>query len=275
MLKTIKHSHGFSLVELAIVLVIVGVLISSFIGTLGSRIENTRRSDTLDQLNVIKDAIIGFASSKGRIPCPALTNSAGQEAPAAPVSGDSCDVQHGFVPGRTLGLQGGYNRDSLLLDSWGNPIRYSVTTADGDAFTEPQGIVGSGDGMREVGIANLSPNLTICNRDSTDNNNCLPAGVFEISGNVPFILLSLGKDGSDWVANVPAGESDQKENSGEIAVAANVAGEDIAYLVGDNRVFVSKTFSGVGATAGYYDDIIVWESPYVLYTKMIEAGRLP
>jgi len=265
-----NYQKGFSLVELAIVLVIVGVLISSFIGTLGSRIENTRRSDTLEQLNIIKDAIIGFASTNGRIPCPAIATSGGQENLVA--GPPTCNTQHGFVPGRTLGLQGSYNRDTLLLDSWGNPIRYSVTNANAGAFdfTSTPGV---GVGIQGVGIRFLNPNLIICSADSTNGTSCA-GGPVTLSGNAPFIILSLGKDGSNFVTTVIP-NSDQGENSGEATAVANAAGENIAYLVGANRVFVSRTFSGVGATAGYYDDIIVWESPFVLYTKMFEAGRLP
>jgi len=254
-----KNISGFTLIELAIVLVIVGVLMGSFIGSLASRIETTQRNNAKNQLEDIKMAILGFAAAEGKLPCPATTVSAGGADPADGV----CTLQHGFVPGRTLGLDGAYNMDNLLIDTWGNPIRYSVTT--GPDFT-------TAGNMAATTMAVLAPNLVVCSEDSAAADSC-SAGL-ELIDNAPFILLSLGKDGSAFVSNV-APNSDQGENAGEVAVAANAAGENLAYTVGGNRVFVSKEFSAVGSTAGQFDDLIVWVSPYILYSRMIEAGQLP
>lgn len=266
----ISNQAGFTLVELAIVLVIVGVLLGGFIGTLSSRIESTQRSNAQDQLEDIKSALLGYASAKGRLPCPTTTTGGGEEQPA----GGSCTIQHGFVPGRTLGLSGAYNFDDLLLDTWGNPIRYSVSDDFGtDAFTTPYTGVGNG-GMKDVGMDVLRPNLIVCDGDSTSGSDC-SGGANKILENAPFILLSLGKDGNEFVVNTANASTDQGENSAEADVTANAAGENLAYSVGNNRVFVSKSYSGVGATADQFDDVVVWVSPYILYSRMIEAGQLP
>ncbi len=255
---------GFTLVELAIVLVIVGVLLGGFIGSLASRIEVTQRDNTKDQLEDIKSALLGFAGAEGRLPCPTTTTGDGEE---QPVGGGACTLQYGFVPGRTLGLSGAYNLDDLLVDAWGNPIRYSVTTSDTDAFTTS----GVGD-IQDTGMATLDPNLVVCSEDSAAGTSCSAGNT--LLDKAPFILLSLGKDGNEFVTTV-APSSDQGENAGEATVAANATGENLAYTVGNNRVFVSKDFSGVDSTAGQFDDLIVWVSPYILYSRMIEAGQLP
>ena len=52
-----KKQSGFTLIELAIVLVIVGVLIGSFVGTLGARIDTTRRAEAEADLEIIKTAL--------------------------------------------------------------------------------------------------------------------------------------------------------------------------------------------------------------------------
>ena len=262
----LKKNKGFSLIELSIVLVIVGILAGSFISTIGSRIENTRRSDTIAQLNTIRDAIIGFASSKGRLPCPADTDTLGVESPDG---GGAC-LQHGFIPGKTLGLRGSYNRDELLLDNWGNPIRYSVTLTSASLNGIPD-FTTTGE-MQAEGIDTLVPDLNICDEDSTAADVC--AGSNSLINNAPFIIMSLGKDGDSFVAAIKPNTA-QGENSGEVLATKNAAGEDIAYLLPGNRAFVSKVYSSEGSAAGYYDDILIWESPFVLYAKMIEAGRLP
>ena len=277
MLKTAtgfkQQQSGFTLIEIAVVLVIIGILVGSFIGAFADRIETTRRDNTSKQLEEIRSAILGFASAQGRLPCPSTTTSIGLE---QPVGGGVCTWQHGFVPGRTLGINGAYNRDNLLIDSWGNPIRYSITTSNLSAFTSPYTVPpppALPTGIKGVGMAVLNPNLVVCDGDSTSGTACA-GGVNPLIDSAPFILLSLGKDGSDFVAAV-APDSDQGENAREAVVAANAGGENLAYTVGNNRVFVSKSYSSVDAAAGQFDDIIVWESRYIIYSRMLEAGQLP
>jgi len=261
---------GFTLIEIAVVLVIVGILLGSFIGSITQRIETTQREKTKKQLQEIRMALLGFASTRGRLPCPTTTTGAGIEVPAlGSTSVIACTLRHGFVPGKTLGIDGAYNRDNLLIDAWGNPIRYSVTNSNNNAFTSAPGF-GS---MRDVQMENLQPNLNICTVDSTQSNTCDSVNTTLIN-NAPFVLLSLGKDGRDFVATL-APNSDQGENAGEVAVVANAAGENLAYTVSNGNAFVSKSYSSVDSTAGLFDDLIIWESPYVLYARMMEAGRLP
>ncbi len=259
---SIQHRHrGFTLIELAIVLVIIGVVLSGFLATLSSRIEHSRRDQTKIQLQEIKQALIGFAMANGRFPCPATSLSNGAE---APVGGGACASIHGFVPGQTLDLRGEYNRDSLLLDSWHNPIRYSVTSVNVNALTTTNGI-------RNATMALFTPNLRICDGDSASNTTCSGRTLVD---NAPFVLISLGNDGNVF-AGVTAANSDQGENAGEALMLANPAGENIAYTVGNNRVFVSKEYSETGSTSGKFDDILEWASIYEIYVRMMDAGQLP
>ncbi len=268
----IKKESGFTLIEIAVVLVIVGLLLGSFMGSLSQRIETTQRVNSKKQLEDIKRALLGFVSAQGRLPCPTTTAANGFEVPfSGSTTVTPCTLQHGFIPGKTLGIDGAYNLDNLLLDVWGNPLRYSVTTNNSNAFTTPYTVPGAG-GMKDVGMGVLLPDLVICDGDSSQPDLC--TGVTTLINSAPFVVLSLGKDGSAFVTNL-APNSDQGENAGEATVAANVAGENLAYTVASGNAFVSKSFSSEGSTAGQFDDLIVWESPYVLYSHMMEAGHLP
>lgn len=264
-MHNVNNQRGFTLIEIAVVLVIVGILIGSFIGTFADRIETTRRDNTKKQIEDIKLAILGFASAKGRLPCPAATTSVGQE---QPLGGGACALQHGFVPAATMGLNGAVNRDGLLIDSWGNPIRYSVTASDTNAFTKS----GLG-GIKDTGMAALTPDLVICSGDSTSGTDCV-GGPSKLADNATFVILSLGKDGNEFVTNLVP-NTDEGENSSEAVVMANAAGENLAYTVAANRVFVSKSYSDIDSAAGRFDDLIIWVSPYIIYSWMIEAGQLP
>ena len=269
MLKTKPiRKNGFTLIEIAVVLVVVGFLLGSFVGSLTQRIETTQRKNTKNQLEDIKVAILGFVSAEGRLPCPTTTTGNGFEVHA----GGNCTLQHGFVPGKTLGIDGAYNRDNLLVDVWRSPIRYSVTSANSNAFTTQYTSPGNG-GMKDIGMASLLPDINICDGDSTQVNTC-DASVNTLINNAPFILLSLGKDGGEFITNL-APNSDQGENAGEALVPANPAGENIAYTVSNGNTFVNKIFSSVDSTAGQYDDLVTWESPYIVYSRMLEAGHLP
>lgn len=274
----INKQSGFTLIEIAVVLVLVGLLLGSFIGSLTQRIETSQRESARKQLEDIKTALLGFASARGRLPCPTTTTGNGNEVPiGGSTIATSCTLQHGFIPGRTLSIDGPYNRDNLLIDVWGNPIRYSVTTADANAFTTPYTVPGAG-GIKDVGMANLFPDLVICAGVSGAANSC-GAGVVTLIDRTPFVVLSLGKDGSNFVESITPSAvpstTDQAENAGEAFVAANAAGENLEYTVGGGNAFVSKSYSGVNAAAGQFDDLIIWESPYIIYSRMMDAGQLP
>ena len=116
---------GFSLLELAIVLLIVGVLLGGLIMPLSARMEQQRFATTREQLDVIQDALTGYALARDSLPCPATPASDGQSA----ITGGGCTRQHGFVPAVTLGLPGAQNEDQLLLDAWGSPSATRSPTA--------------------------------------------------------------------------------------------------------------------------------------------------
>lgn len=266
-----KKESGFTLIEIAVVLVLVGLLLGSFIGSLNQRIESTQREKTKNQLNDIRTALLGFVSARGRLPCPTSTTGGGFEEPFGGSDvATPCTIIHGFVPGKTLGIDGAYNLDNLLLDVWGNPYRYSVSDRQLNAFTTAYTAPGAG-GMADIGMANLQPDLVICDADSGSANVCIGANTIILG--TAFVVLSLGKDGSDFVTNL-APNSDQGENAGEATVAANGAGENLAYTVSNGNAFVSKSYSATGSAAGFFDDMIVWESQYVIYARMLEAGHV-
>src|SRR3989339_201838 len=66
-----KSLAGFSLVEMAIVLAIVGLLLGGLIPTLSAQMESQRINETRKQLDEIQQALVGYAIINGRLPCPA------------------------------------------------------------------------------------------------------------------------------------------------------------------------------------------------------------
>lgn len=284
-----KYNTGFTLIEVAIVMVIIGLALAASIAPLSSQIERSKIAETDAILNDVMEALYGFAIANGRLPCPATAQSLGAEAPLG--GGILCtgasvaNGAHGFVPGMSLGINGKYNDDELLLDAWGNPIRYSVTQSDNDPTPTPPGpppantpdnIVDftSAAEIQNVGIANLLPNLVICSRNSPNAGLCLPAAPTNntLASNAVVVIMSLGEDGMRPVIGI-----DQRENSfgATLVAAAPPAGTGLTYQIGTDRVFVSRSYKNTTTGTGAYKHQIKWMSPNTLYAKMIAAGQLP
>ena len=237
--------HGFSLVELAIVLLILGILGTSAILMFNAQVEAKLFADTQRTLDQAREAVMGFALRFGRLPCPATTVSGGVE---SPTTGGICTIDlnsgtptaPGFVPAVTLGL-GPTDPNGFLLDAWGNPIRYAVTRSNGDAFTTT-------NMMKTAGITNLNPDLTVCiTRIGATGPTC-GAGRDDIK--TPVVMFSTGKSFKAVGTLGP----DETEN-------LNSAGLG-------NKVFVSHE------PGGQFDDLVIWLSPNILYNRLIAAGAI-
>jgi prepilin-type N-terminal cleavage/methylation domain-containing protein len=241
-----KKQKGFTLVELAIVLVIIGVLLGSFIGSLASRIEITRYNDTKDELEDIKASLIAHAFSMGPgngfLPCPdapddmdadGISDGDG-EAEAACTAAAGTDA--GSIPWVTLGLG--------AADSWNNRYDYWVD----DTFSQPFILTTGSSG-----------------RVNTRSNDGTTTPL--LANNIVAVIYSRGKNGlgsvgvdGSFKSPIPlTGHPDELENQD-----------------GDG-VFVSRspTYGDDTTDVGTFDDIVVWISEYELKAKMVEAGALP
>ena len=235
-IMNIRYQRGFSLVELAVVLVILGFILAALLMPLQAQRENTFRAQTDSQLEIAKKALIGFAQTNGRLPCPATAASGGLEAPAG---GGTCTNQLGFLPAATLGLQPS-DADGFAIDGWGNRMFYAVTqvnTAGGAATPD----FTTTNEMSNVGVANLAPNLVVCSEAAT----C--PGTFLID-NAVAVIYSLGPTGA-----LASQGADEDENPA---------------APGADTQFVSRT------PMPTFDHMVTWVSPYVLYNAMIQAGQL-
>ncbi len=253
-----RQQGGFSLIELAIVILIMGLVLGGIAMPLSVQRENARIKQGDEQIAMVQSAIEGFALANGRLPCPATPASDGVADP----SGGGCTTQHGFVPATTLNLHGSRNDDNLLLDPWGAPLRYSVTASDADTdgnwdFTVP------GE-MRDVTMALLQPDIHVCSSASgASNTSCAGANV-TLSDAAPMIVYSLGKDWASFSS------PDQLENVGT-TLGGGASGA--TYRVADNLVFVSRGRSK--ASGDEFDDQLLWLSANSLFRRMVDAGHLP
>jgi prepilin-type N-terminal cleavage/methylation domain-containing protein len=122
----IQRHTGFTLVELAIVLLIIGILMSAGLSLATVKRAAAQRDATQTNQLAIKQALINFLGKNQRLPCPATATSAGLEVVVLPVSTTTpCNATNsnfGLVPYQTLGLD-----RSTALDGWENFITYVVS----------------------------------------------------------------------------------------------------------------------------------------------------
>ena len=60
---------AFTLVEVAIVLVIVGLAIGGILSSLSVQVEQQKLNETRNTINNVKEALLGYAMANGRFPC--------------------------------------------------------------------------------------------------------------------------------------------------------------------------------------------------------------
>ena len=245
--KSFEHQTGFSLVEMAIVLLIVAMLLGGLLPTLSGQIEQRRVSETSKQLDEIKEALIGYAIVNGRLPCPASASSNGTESPAT--GGNCTNFYNGYLPAATLGLAG-TDSSGFAVDSWGNRIRYAVTLW---SSTSPavNNVFTTANGLSLVGISNISQDLLLVCPTATgiSNTSCASTTSLTPQG-VPAVIYSTGKNNGTGI-------------------------DEVANTDGTNKTFVSHTPAPSSAANGSFDDLVVWLSPNTLLNRMVAAGKLP
>ena len=126
--RTGARARGFSLVEMALVLLIVGLLAAVFLPATNTFLENNRRKETRAKLEALEQAMVRFVMVNRRLPCPAdgiqgtANPSSGVEQRNGAVTPATCTAMAtGVVPWRSLGVPA-----DAAMDAWGNLITYRV-----------------------------------------------------------------------------------------------------------------------------------------------------
>ncbi len=247
-MKRMMNESGFTLLEVAMVLFIVGIALSVMLSPLGDQRQRLKRAETDQQLADIQEVLLGYLAVNGQLPCPAINSSDGTEQRTSNV----CTTQHGFLPAVTLGMVGAYSdAEALLLDTWGNPYRYSISNETAAGNGSDWDFVTAADLVSAWGGTISEGDLEIC-----DAENC--GGTFTISDAV-VVVFSMG---ADWANGTTSG--DQLENLG---------GTLGAYAVPGDLEFVSKTASVIAGSE--FDDQLIWLSTQQVYAQLLTAGRIP
>lgn len=240
-------TRGFTLVELAVVLVIVGIMLGGLLIPLTAQMDQKNYGETKKLLDDAKEALYGYAMShsatdgKPYLPCPDINNDGAEEARTA----GACPYQEGRLPWATLGLS--------RADSWGNLFRYRVHPTFSNSTT----------GFTLSSTANFQ----IC-----ESSACTSI----ISTGVPAVIISHGKNGNGAY---------NAETNTLITVSASASANELDNIDGRNNPTAGNNNADTADTADVnfvstfvndtFDDVVTWISPNVLFNRMVAAGKLP
>ena len=241
-MKSNTQEKGFTLVEIAVVLVIVGLLVGSFIGTFAERIETTRRDNTVNELEEIKQVLMayGYTNSPVYLPCP--------DANLPPDGVEDRDVAGNCTAGTAVGTLPWVSLGMAQSDAWNNRYSYWVNP----------------DFARDTGF-----DLSTGDANSAQVNTRINNLAVAVATNAAAVVFSRGENGL-------GGVSIEGVNREAIPAPGNGHDDEIENA-NANSVFMQryKTEEGVAAAGGAFDDILMWINSYELKAKMVEASVLP
>jgi prepilin-type N-terminal cleavage/methylation domain-containing protein len=266
--------RGFTLIEMAIVLIIVTLLIGGLTVPLAAQIQARRVVETNKTLDEAREAIMGYAMSHTNTcsceynadgdgthdwtDCPATISCPVIDSATAPrklpltrhwlpcPDTDNDGKENRGRPGEpnacteTVGLFPWVTLSTAKQDAWGNHVGYSVS----DTFAD------SSKGITYAAVGDLQ----VCGASG--------CAMVDVADQVPAVIVSFGPNG--WGARNVNGSQladptsdDEKENTN-----------------GDSK-FVSRSPSKAGDISGEFDDLVEWISADQLRGRICPAGGCP
>lgn len=233
--RKLGQALGFTLIEMAIVLVVIGLIVSGGLVAVGPVVENAKINETVQKLDRVEQALVVHVIQHGCLPCPA---GPGEPATAAYDAGyavaggaeyttsctaAACDFAQGALPWVKLGIS-----EADASDAFGARFSYSVP-----------GALTLADSMVRTGSSYPTGPLQVTNYGGT-----------VITENAAYVLVSHGPNrGGGYLMStgtlVPSLAYASPTEPG------NADGAE-PYVQDDPRLDKSGT--------AYFDDIVRWRS---------------
>jgi prepilin-type N-terminal cleavage/methylation domain-containing protein len=249
MQKKPSSQSGFSIIEVALVMIIGGILLSLFSGTLITMISGSKMKTTQERMRTINEAIQIYAAANNRLPCVA-SRTVAANAPAAenygreitvcatgtvpagtarPLVSGSNYVRIGSVPTRTLNIP-----DETGYDGWGSRIIYAVS-----------------ENLTSTAGYNLSQGRIQINDT-----------VGTVTNNATYTVISVGPDRRGGYSSLGRLTADCAVPAGRVDIEN----------CDDDHIFVTTMMTGSTDNASHYDDYLTYFGNF--QTSLIPAGAL-
>jgi len=237
---TIKtdRQRAFTLAEMAIVVVLTGILLTLGLKMTVATLNNTAYSQTASKQAQIKTALIGFLRANGRLPCPD-TNAVPTGNEVKPCTA-SAKLAYGVVPWITLQLP----RDTAQ-DGWGNLMTYRVANGFAPVLENWTAKVAPPVPFDITQMGTPSVALTIRQGDGV--NPLVTISTFAVA-----VVLSGGKNG--FGANTILGVLNTAPPALNIDETTNATNTTTTFVV---RPYTSNP----AAVGGPFDDLVIYMLP--------------
>ena len=239
---------GFTLIEMAVVIVLMGIVMTLGLRMLQATQNNAAYTQTQTKQERIKLALIAFLRTNGRLPCP------DSALPPTGVEPGACllNTGRGVVPWQTLGLGVGD-----VQDGWSNFFTYRVanrTPASSSNWT-----IKAGAGP--FTITELTAPLTALTVQARSDAGVLGAPM------VPSpvaVILSHGKNGFG-----------ARTVRGAALLPAPTGADELSNAAAVSTTFITRTPTEVAAApGGAYDDLVVYLTPKDLLQPLLDDKTL-
>lgn len=251
--SALKES-GFTLVELAVVMVIVGIVLTMGLKMVNSTLDNASFSESKAKQERIKLALLSYLRTNGKLPCP---DNSGDTVVATGVAAPSCNSLaadgYGIVPWQTLGM----SRDDVI-DGWGNYFSFRVANGNGVA----KNWTSNGSALTDMTINELknpSAAITIQELDSSAST------LVNTTSTAVVVLISHGRNGFG---------AKTVKTAARMPVTDAGAGEVTNATVGSATFVLRPVNDAPAAVNGPYDDLVTYMQPRDLLQPMIIEGTL-
>lgn len=247
----LASARGFTLVEMAVVVVLMGLLL-----TLGLRMQQATQNNaawslTQQRQERIKLALVAFLRTNGRLPCP---DSALPPTGAEPAS---CLVNagRGVLPWQALGLAVGD-----VQDGWSNLFTYRV--ANRTPVTSSNWTIKAGlPAAAPFTISELTASLTALTVQARSDAGVL--GPAMVPSPVA-VILSHGKNGAG-----------ARTLRGAALLPAPTGADELSNSTAASTTFITRTPTDVSAAAGgAYDDLVAYMTPKDLLQPLLDDKTL-
>jgi prepilin-type N-terminal cleavage/methylation domain-containing protein len=249
------RARGFSLVELSIVVLVIGIVLTMGIGAWTANLENQANAATTQRQTAVKEALSGYLRRNSRLPCPDTDFASPDGVENRTTAGNpatACSARFGILPYVTLGLA----RDAVR-DGWGNFFSYHVSnTVNPPSLSEPDDV--------PLKDWTLTSNFYAGNIGTITVNDRNGATVNAIATDVVAVIVSHGRNGFGAYTiggtrnTLPAG-TDELENTNGTANAT--------YFRRDATI-------SDAASGGAFDDQVMFLTAADLLDPMFRDGTM-